>query len=308
VAREESSEARLQRIQWLVRKAASPDGVRLDEAADHLGLNASRLRKDIDLLLERQDWAPAGHSPQPEFSLDASTLYVQDPGFLGINEDESSELHALIDPIDRDLMAPVPSQEGAVTLAAMLDPEDVIRSKLRQAISTHHVIQIAYMKPGHDAPELRTVRPRHLEQWKNGLWRVYAEIRQPDEVDFEMRVFRTDRMFGVRILDKKFSPAVDFNPSARGAKAPNADGSEPPKIVIRYGAEVAVRLEEQWPSGEYDEQGRYIVRHPDWGTRGEWAVEQVLKWAPEAEVLRPEDQRDYVRQEVEKILRLYQGD
>ena len=151
---------------------------------------------------------------------------------------------------------------------------------LTRAVEERRELEFDYAAPGKTATEKRRVEPAEAFNHR-GLWYLYGwDLARGSE-----RLFRLDRMTGIVLTDRRFSPrpmppARVPNPAARG------------EVRVRFTAQAAPYLRERF-GGEAREltDGGVEVR-----VAGEerWLVQWVLSFGGEAEVLEPAWAREAV--------------
>lgn len=192
----------------------------------------------------------------------------------------------------------------------MPDPRR-IREDLVEAAGGRERCRIPYLKPGANRPDERTIQPwavAHAE----GRWYCVARCERADGV----RVFRLDRVLGVERTGDVFDPPDDLESALERYLAGGRvyhGGRRDVEARVRYSARIARWLAErvvedggtggtgatgggtgsdatEHPAApRYHDDGSVVLTHrvadPD------WLVRHVLAYAPDAEVLEPEEVR-----------------
>jgi len=91
-----------------------------------------------------------------------------------------------------------------------------------------------------------------------------------------------------------FRPQVLFKPIRKPAELLRAEKTVTAKVA--FSAPIVRWLEERYPGGRKDNDGRYVVTFKV--ADPAWFVREVLQYGAEAEVLEPEGMREAVRRVV----------
>jgi predicted DNA-binding transcriptional regulator YafY len=167
------------------------------------------------------------------------------------------------------------------------------RETLLRATRERTPCAILYLKPGGADAEARVIHPYALVH-AQGTWYVVAHCSVREGV----RLFRVDRVLEAAPADATFDVPDDFRLEdwVRDGRAYRADGDA--DVRIRYSGRIARWIRERAAlddSAVTDEpDGSVIVRHRV--ADPSWALEEVLRYGTEAEVLEPEELRALVRE------------
>ncbi len=307
---------RVERILHVLPLAArDDDGVAYDDLAARLGVSRRRLERDLAQVSEREFYHPAGEGDDIQVGLDAERVRVWTTGHLkrpprltpgeaaaldlGLRilaaEREDGQvperLRSLLERVARVVPTELPDR-----IVADGDPDaaDAIRALLVDAARRRRRVAIAYLKPDALAPEQRDVEPYAVVHAR-GKWYCLGNAPEKDDV----RAFRVDRILQATLGDAAFDPPADFDPGAwlDGGRVYRAD--EEVEVTVRYSPRVAPWLLERG-EGEAQADGGVLVRHTVADPR--WVVRHVLGYGPEAEVVAPEEAREWVVRAVEGVL------
>ncbi|MDT8369740.1 MAG: WYL domain-containing protein [Longimicrobiales bacterium] len=294
----------LLRLLELIPLATRTEGVGLDEAARELGVDVDQVVQDIETLTERSYYLSGGSSEDLQVHLEGDRVRIFSPGAftrplrltrgellalsVALRADgvEDADARALCRSVEEALAVgrPEPDAEIPTDLHAALpdlarDPEG-IRDALSEALLTRRAITFGYLKPGAAAPEVRTLEPWRLLH-AEGEWYVVGRDPRRDA----KRLFRVDRILGLRLTEARFDPDPDFDPTSLvrdGQVALEADGTEPASVEVRYSPRVARQVAERAP-GEPLDDGGYLVRHRVYDRR--WLLREIMRHGGDAEVV-----------------------
>ena len=315
-----------ERLLWLIPAAARKGGVSLREAADHLGVEPSQVLADLEVLTQREFYAPSGSTEGLQiWRGEGDRWHMSGPGAetlrrpvrltarealclaLAIRGRATRDRNDLLEHLETRLRGlhlaeTDPEQELSDAAVALPDFEpdaQGIRLRLTRAVRERRRCEFDYLKRSSPRAE-----PRQLEPWvlcvAEGVW--YAVGRDP--LADGPRAFRLDRMLDVRLTDQHFEPPRDFDAGSLIEAGrirvidPESPTAEALEAVVCYIAEVARLVLEQWP-GTLRDDGSVHVRHqvhdPD------WLVRHVLGFGTAAEVLSPPELRQQVAQQVVRL-------
>ncbi|MGH7556325.1 MAG: helix-turn-helix transcriptional regulator [Gemmatimonadota bacterium] len=305
----------LERILYLLPRAARPDGVPIAELAVELGVTEERILRDIEEVTSRAYYHPAGWVTDLEISVDSDRVKVWTTGefkhpvrlsprealalTLGLRllggaagTGRRDELLDLASRLDAGL-ATAPAEPMAAGFA--LDGGDPHgNGKLalvRDAAAERCRCRIRYLKPGEPEPETRVVAPYALV-FATGCWYILGHSEEAKAV----RAFRLDRVLDVNSTDESFEVPEGFQPEDYLEEGAVFRAGEEVLAVVRYSPLIARWIAERTEVEERPD-GSVIVRHRVADPR--WIVRHVLAYGPEAELLEPDELRDLVRETVE---------
>jgi proteasome accessory factor C len=222
-----SAPARLSRLLALVPWLAAHDGVTLDEAADHFGISAAQLEKDLWLLVCS---GLPGHGPDDLVDIqfwDDGRIHVLDPQTLArpmrLTPDEVMSLLVGLRllrqvPGDHDraaldsAMAKLERAAGELAQAAgrvtvAVDVPAEVADLVERAVRERRALTITYAGAARDEVSSRTVDPMRVLVADG---RTYLEgwCRLAEAV----RTFRLDRILSADLLDEPAVPPADARP------------------------------------------------------------------------------------------------
>ena len=184
---------------------------------------------------------------------------------------------------------------------AMVDPELLL--ELNNAILSKHSIEMEYYSASSGQTNMRTVDPYHLHNI-HGDWYLiaYCHTRR------EPRDFLTSRIKAHKRLPSTFQIAPSFSLNAyleTGFLAERA--TEPENIVIKFDEYQARWIRERrWHTSQQIEElpSGELILHLRVG-----GVDEVKRWVmgygSHAEVLEPENLRREIKEEIEKMKKIY---
>jgi predicted DNA-binding transcriptional regulator YafY len=311
---------RLRRLLLIVPAARRRPGIRVDDLAKELGIPATELMEDIDLL---------GFVGRPPFSPDdLIDISVDERGRVSVMLDQSfsrppqltglealalaaaaqetapadpavvSALRKLTDklpPKARDLYTAVARRVAAATPPPR--GTDELLALLRRAAEQRREVALEYDKGGERSE--RIVHPRAVVEHR-GRWYVYAY----DPARSADRTFRLDRVRGVRETGAAFPDPGAVDPALfQRAALFFPTGAEKP-VTVRFSPAAA-----GWALSRYAERARRLagggVEVPIETAGTGYAVSLVLSFAGAAEIVDPPEARDAVRIEAERALERY---
>ena len=136
---------------------------------------------------------------------------------------------------------------------------------------------------------------------------VYAiGIIQPQN---QTRTFKIERVERIELLKERYTIPADFNPNAMLAQAWGIwfTDEEPLEIKLRFSARVAARVKEtRWHPTEQ------VTEQPDGSLLWSASIAEpremlpwVRGWGADVEVLEPEELREKMKEEIEKLIIIY---
>ena len=313
--------AQLERIFYILPRAAREGGATLAELSESLGVGAEVVLKDLtqvthrayyqpagsdDLLLEIEGdrvslWTPAAFDRPVRLSMpEAVCLGLALRGRLAGRwgdrtgaEEETATLRFL-KCLETTLSGISEEEVLARIEAADLRPDPAgIREILSLALEGREECRVQYLKPGDTAPEDRTVRPYAMVHGE-GCWYLLAWCTASEGV----RNFRLDRVLDAEPTGERFPAPDGFDPEThiQGGRVFRADRKM--DVKVRYSPAVARWIAEK-EAGEASADGSLTVTYQV--ADPHWIVRHVLQYGPEAEVLEPEEVRGWVRGVVETL-------
>jgi proteasome accessory factor C len=310
----ESSADLLCRLLELMAMASGPEGLALSEAEARLERSSEELLDDLQLIVTREDYHPAGWVDDVRIEIESHRVRVTSSRKFdrppALSPREALALRLALQAAAVQLTRS--ERRGLMDLAARLevgiasgtasefnprlsleeggDP-DGFRTLLEQAIAERTTCRVRYLRSEDPDPTERSVDPYRLA-YGNGVWYLIGYCHRGSEV----RVFRLDRMIAVEASLTRFDPPedLDYGSFVEGGRVFSATETVP--VVVRYSASVSDWVRERGPVQE-EPDGSVIVEFPLADTS--WIVRHVLMHAPDAVVVEPPGVRD----EVEHALR-----
>jgi predicted DNA-binding transcriptional regulator YafY len=301
----ETAGARLSRLLALVPWLEQHDGVSISEAAEHFGVTAEELERDLWLTV---CCGLPGHGPDQlidiQFWDDDGSIHVIDTQTLDrplrLN---SAEAMSLL--VGLRLLAQVPGDHDRAALAsatAKLEaaadvaqgtavvvegPDDVHASLLASAIDAGRAVRIMYSGASRDELTERVVEPMQLLR-HDGRAYLAAWCRSAEA----QRTFRVDRIRSVEVLDHQVG-------SHEAAPEVAPSRGESVRLLItprsRWLLE-AFDTTERVDRGDGNQEATMVVAEP------EWLIRIVLGQGGGVQVLEPPALRDRVAQAAETAL------
>ena len=302
------------RLLELMALASRPEGIGLSEAEERLERSSENLLDDLQLIVTREDYHPAGWADDIRIEIErnrvrvASSQKFDRPPALTTREAlalrlalrvaagqrSPGERRRLLDLAAR-LDAGIASGSASeffprLSLEEGGDP-DGFRLLFERAIAERTTCRVRYLSSSDPDPAGRAVDPYRLANG-NGVWYVIGHCHRSSEV----RVFRLDRMIEVQAGADRFDPPedLDYGSFVEGGRVFSATETVP--VVVRYSASVSDWVRERGPVQEGPD-GSVTVEFQV--ADSSWVVRHVLLHAPEAVVVEPPGVRD----EVEHALR-----
>lgn len=317
---------RLPRLLALVPYLQAHPGVRVQEAAEELGVSPAQLRRDLELL-----WMCGlpGYGPGElvDLSFEGDTVSVvfdagmrrplrlshAEAGALAVALRALAEVGGLVerDVVERALAkveaaaggntGPGATTASAVTVGAG-DPDEqhsATTASLATAVREGLVVRLRYYTASRDDVSERDVEPRRLLVVDG---RTYLEgwCRRAEDV----RLFRVDRVEEVTLLEEHVDPGPTRT-DAPGSSAPFDLGADLPL------AELVLNAEHSWVAEYYpieevialaDRSVRVALRYTD----REWLLRLVLGLGRGVRVLAPANLGEEVRRRAEQARAIHE--
>lgn len=165
-----------------------------------------------------------------------------------------------------------------------------------------HVCQVRYHAFSEDRVNQFKVEPLHFFEHGGGL---YAYVRTPKHGD--VITLAVERIVELTVTDQAFAYPEDFDPQTRLAQAFGVTSDAPVRVRIRFSRDQARSIQERrWAAEQRimeNEDGSIIL---DMTTSGLWEIARwVLSWGGDAEVLEPDELREMVAGEVDRMAGVY---
>lgn len=302
-----SADDRLQRLLYVLPRAAREDGARIDDLARALDVPPALILADLEEAMTREFYLPAGTVDSFNLSVldDVVRLYGSEfnrPVRLSAPEamalglglrvlaaeaevDRRAEILAMAHRLESELIVPEielqPMSRGTAEAIAMMEPrepygaplevalgEDDFRGAICDAITDRVFVHIVYLKANAPEPAERRVAPTRL-LYSHGHWYVAAV----DEQSGQPRNYRLDRILSV------IPSHVHHDFDAGAASAFVANGGEP--VTVRYSPVVAKWVAER-EDAQCEADGSLVLTHEVVDMN--WLVRHVLQYAGEAVV------------------------
>jgi len=312
----------LERLFYILPRAAREGGATLDELSLALGVGADQVMKDVTQVTARAYYQPAGGDDLlleiegGQISLFTPNVFDRPvrlsmpeavclglalrgrlagrwgyaagaEGAPGAAELEPATLRFLTS-LETTLSA-IPTEDVLARIeAADLRPDPAgIREILSLALEGREECRIQYLKLGDEAPEDRTVRPYAMVHGE-GCWYLLAWCTLSEGV----RTFRMDRMLDAQPTGERFPAPEDFDPEShiQGGRVFRAD--QKMDVKVRYSSAIARWIAEK-EALEMASDGSVTVSYQV--ADPHWIVRHVLSYGAEAEVVEPEEVRGWVR-------------
>jgi predicted DNA-binding transcriptional regulator YafY len=314
-----SAADQLRRLLYLLPAASGDEGLALDEAARRLGVDEETVISDLGEVSDREFYHPAGAAEDLRVELDVDRVRVRSggkfvrPRRLGPREALATHLalrrySAGLDGEARERVLDVASRvAGSLAsvpideLAASFSVEETgdtagpSLAPLRQATTSRVRCEIVYLSADRDVPTERSVDPYGILV-ASGAWYVigYCSMRKG------IRVFRVDRIVGIRLTDDRFEipDEFDIEEFVRAGsifRAANTDTAR-----VRYSGRAAQRMEDD-ERAERQPDGSLLVSHEV--AEPDWVVRHVLGFGGEAVLEAPPELRTRVAEAASRISR-----
>ncbi len=320
-----SAEAVLQRLLVLLPMAAREEGVRIEDAAARLGVDARRLLQDLEEFDARSDYLPPGLGDRVQLRLTRERLFVWTTGEFRrpprlspkealalelalrvVRRSSSGEKDAAFQALGRRLVGVLtnPSTrptDGPPLALSGVEEEDPIRTRVEEALRSRRELRLLYGAPGRE-PSWRRAAPLLLAH-AEGRWYLLARDRDRGE----LRAFRLDRTLEVEEGERTFVPSREDEEAAEaylGDGRIRAGGPALPpetfEAVIEYSPRIARWIRERgWQVEKELESGGIRVRHRV--VDREWLLGHLLSYGAEARLMEPEWMRAHVREAAVKL-------
>jgi predicted DNA-binding transcriptional regulator YafY len=171
---------------------------------------------------------------------------------------------------------------------------------LARAVAQRQQLELNYRKPGQKKPELRTVDPYHLANI-NGEWYLFAF----DHARKAIRKFAPVRILDSRPTGKTFVRAKNFSPDRelRGSFGVHSCEGEF-EVVIRFNPRAADYVrEKKWHESQQLRELKNGGVELQLKLSSLMEIERwVLSWGGDAQVLKPRELAEAVKQSAKRIL------
>jgi proteasome accessory factor C len=187
-----------------------------------------------------------------------------------------------------------PMEQGLQVARAAGDDSEIARV-ISEAVMRRRLLKLDYYKPNEDEYTERTVEPYYLINGREGWY-----VASYDPAKEDVRHFRLDRIRSAEILDERYEPRPEVQPSADvegWTRTGEVEASRTARVWVSA-ARARWAREERTVSADLAD-GSVIVELSFAGA--DWLVREVLKEGGDAVVLEPEDAREAVLEAVRRL-------
>lgn len=181
-------------------------------------------------------------------------------------------------------------------------PWGKIFSQINQAILDQVTTEIKYDSYSSHTVSARRVNPYHM-LFREGCWYLigYCHLRE------EIRIFRIDRIRSLEIINTKFQVAREFSLEDFFRNSWNLGKGDPIIVKVRFNPPVSRLIRENiWhPTQKIEEiEGDSLILTVC--VEGTWEIKKwILSWGVGAICQEPEELREEIRIEIEKLIISY---
>ncbi|MEE8409365.1 MAG: WYL domain-containing protein [Myxococcota bacterium] len=306
---------RLGRLLFIVPYVAHRDGVPLAELALKTGATKAQIEADLGLLsmvgqppltpdhlidlyveddivyvdLDQSLSRPLRLTHEEARALVIGAKLVGDLGGLGGElEGALASILEVLNPIDREIVQSLSkriglAQEGPNRFEPVRD--------LRRAIEGGCEVELDYYSVSSDRQKTYRLQPLALLTHSGAEYLVALDV----EAERQEKLFRLDRMASVRTLDATFEPPADLDLERfRTQRLYVGDGNS--GAVVRFSPKVAAAVEERFADSEITNDVDGSVRVQLSTSSLAWLARWVLPFGTDAEVLAPDEEREFLAQ------------
>ncbi|MFC1609956.1 helix-turn-helix transcriptional regulator [Myxococcota bacterium] len=304
---------RLGRLLFIVPYVAHRDGVPIKELAQKTGTTPGQIAADLDLL------SMVGQPPlTPDHLID---LYVEDDvvyvdldqslsrplrltheearalvlgaklvgslGGLGLElEKVLDKILAVLNPVDREIVQSLSERVGV-----WQDTQEVAQPvvHLRQAIDEHREVGIEYYSLSSDRQKTYRLQPLALINHSGVEYLVALDV----DAEQHEKLFRLDRMAAVEMQTMNFEPPANLD-LERFRTQRLYFGQNTSRAEVRFSRAVAGEVSERFADSETEAESAGSIRVRLSTSSPAWLARWVLPFGVEAEVVSPEEQREYL--------------
>lgn len=258
----------MQRLLAIVPWVAAADGPRIDEVCRRFGVSRQQLERDLNVVWMVGTW-PYTPDQLIEVTFEDDRVWIRYADVfrrpLRLTPAEALELitvgaAALAFP-GADRKGPLATALAKVAEVLGVDrtgsldvdigtPPPAVFGEVERAVSSHRAVELDYYSYGRDERSLRVVEPWRLFN-EQGQWYMSGHCRTAGGE----RIFRLDRVAGVKVLDEQFTPSPELTDSTLFNVS-----SDAPRVTLRVDAEGSW-LVEQYPVDETEREpaGTWLV-------------------------------------------------
>lgn len=290
---------RLRRLLFVVPYVARHRGVTVDALARQLGVSREELLRDLELLtmVGRPPFQPDDfidlHVENDCVWVDLDQRFSKPPRLTGPEAAALAAAAELLRPAAQSALAsalaklekvlPAQAKKMYRELGSAVNARSLATAELgtlTRAVEERRELEFDYAGAGKTAAEKRRVEPAEVFNHR-GQWYVHGwDLGRGSE-----RLFRLDRMTGIVLTDRRFSPRA-----MAPARVP--DPAERGEVRVRFTAQAAPYLRERF-GGEARELTDGGVEVKVIGDE-RWLVQWILSFGGEAEVVEPAWAREAV--------------
>lgn len=313
---------RLRRLLLIVPAARRRPGVKVDELARELGLDASDLKADIGFLqlvgrppFSPDDYIDISIDEQNRVTVALDQSFSRPPQLTAIEAlalSAAAEEAASADPVIASAIAKLTASLSlparqlyaalAQRVAAAAPPPagtSPLIAALRSAAGARREVVLEYDKEGRGAVEERPLQPWAVVD-HGGRWYVVGH----DLKRGAMRTFRVDRLRAVRPGESTFPEPPPLDPRLFERDEMFFPAGDERAVLLRFSPGAA-----GWAVSRWGPKARTLasggVEIPLESAGNAYAVALVLSFAGEAEIVEPPEARAALRDEVARALSRY---
>jgi proteasome accessory factor C len=315
-----STNDRLERILYVLPRAAKEGGAPIDELSRALDVTPADILADIEAATSRVFHHDGGYVDPFNLVVDGDTVRLFNGSFdrpvrltqaeamalgLGLrvlaaeaDAERREEILALAHQLESELVTPdlelrplskmdrvedAPAVYG--TMEVSFEPDD-FRGELSEAVEEREWCDVVYLKAGASGPTSRRIAPVRLV-YANGHWYVRAYEQGGDRV----RSYRLDRVLELRRTSEHHS----FADTAHAIEFASSGGTE---VTVRYSPSIARWVAEREDT-QIESDGSVSLVHDV--VDPNWLVRHVLQYGGEA-IVETEPAREVVAKAASQII------
>jgi proteasome accessory factor C len=310
-----SIQDRLSRLLFIVPYVAHRDGVPLKELAERLGVKTSQIVEDLDLVsmvgrppltpdnlidvyieddvvyveLDQSLTRPPRLTHEEALALVLGARLVGDLGGLGAELDAVLEkIAAALTPVEQAAVKQLSQRVGVAqeppTIGGPLQ-------MLRLAIDAHAEVQLDYYSASSDEQKTYQLEPLGLVNHTGAIYLVARDCL----ADRQEKLFRLDRMGGVRSTGAHFVPPADFDMN-RFRTHHLVQPSTSTQAVARFAPRLARVVSERFAASQVSRAKDGSVEVRLFFSSVSWLSRFLLPFGIDVEVLAPQEARNHLAQ------------
>ena len=253
----------------------------------------------------------------PGLWFNASELYGLFASYQLLSEVGPGLLESHIAPIKEKLESLIQSESMSANSTNKADLEKRIRilkmaarkpspkhfSVVASSLLMRKQLNIKYAGRDRNKPTERTLSPQRLVHYRDN-WYIDAWCHMREQ----LRTFAIDRIEYSRLINTKALEIDDATLKEHFSTAYGIFSGKPNKTaVLKFNESVAKWVaEEQWhpdQNGQFEFDGSYLLELPYRDQRE--LIQDILRFGPDVEVLKPELLREEIKQKIEQVKELY---